>query len=62
MVNEARIAKAMSDLLDSQETPNFAATAREYITDRMTPIHRYKLYQAVSTREAHSIHKELLTE
>jgi hypothetical protein len=41
MVNEADIAKAISDL-DSQEVPNFAQIAKKYSLDRTTLMRRYK--------------------
>lgn len=59
MVNEADIKAAISDL-ESQEAPNFKATAKKYNIDRTTLMRRFK-GQTVPHLEACSIHRKLLT-
>ena len=59
MVNEAAIKKAIDDL-DSQEAPNYVATAKKYEIDRRTLMRRHKGLSR-SIQEAHSESQTLLT-
>ena len=59
MVNETAIKLAIADL-ESQERPNFAATAQNYRVSHQTLQQRFKR-EAVSHQEAHSLYKKNLT-
>lgn len=60
MVNEADIQAAINDL-ESQEPPNYRATAKKYNIDHTTLMRRHKR-KTISNREARSIHQKLLTD
>ena len=59
MVNNEAIEAAIEDL-ESQEKPNYAATARSFNVDQNTLARRFK-GQSVSISEAHSRSQKLLS-
>jgi hypothetical protein len=59
MVNNARIIEALADL-DTQEVPNFSATAEKYDVVRSTLTRRY-YGQTTSIEECISMHRQCLT-